>query len=390
MIWVLLVAAALLGWLLARLPQWISLTVLGVSVILAAGSFYFGGVERAAGPLVAYALAMGLLIPAGTVIARSSRVAPALRKRAPVGGRAPDGAAASAHDHQGGRPGRRRHRDRRGARDPRLRGAREGRFGRDGVGVPRAPRGRPDRGAQGAHGAVRRRRQVHPPLPPRGGGRAAAQPRQHRAHVRARQPRDAALHGDGVRRRAGARGLHRIGRAVDRPLGPGDAARRRGAPAHPPGRHHPPRHQARQRDDRARRRGGRGRRPQGPRRRDQAHGLRHRRRQGALAAHHDRRPRRHPGLHVARAGARPQDRPPLRHLLVGVGVLRDAHGPDRLQGRVRGDRPPADLPDPAAAAAAQPHGAQAARHARDADDRQGPGRAPVAHRRHRRCSTPPT
>jgi len=104
-IWVLLVAAALLGWALAKLPQWVALTVLGVSVVLAAGSFYFGGVERASGPLVAYALAMGLLVPAGSVIVRSSRVAPSLRKRVPVGARSPMEQRRRRTTTKGGGPG---------------------------------------------------------------------------------------------------------------------------------------------------------------------------------------------------------------------------------------------------------------------------------------------
>ena len=85
MIWVLLAAAVLGGLLLARTPQWVALTVLGVSVVLAAGSFYFGGLERAVGPLLAYALAMGLLVPAGSLIARSTRVAPSKRQRVQPG-----------------------------------------------------------------------------------------------------------------------------------------------------------------------------------------------------------------------------------------------------------------------------------------------------------------
>ncbi len=73
-------AAALL---LVRVPQWVLLTLLGLSVILAGGSLYLGGLERAVGPLIAYGLALGLLVPAGAVTYRNSRVAPA--KRRPVG-----------------------------------------------------------------------------------------------------------------------------------------------------------------------------------------------------------------------------------------------------------------------------------------------------------------
>ncbi|MDF1522205.1 MAG: protein kinase [Trueperaceae bacterium] len=89
MIWVLLVAAVLGGFLLARTPQWVALTVLGVSVILAAGSLYFGGLDRAIGPLLAYALAMGLLVPAGRLVARSTRVALSRRERVQPGVRPP-------------------------------------------------------------------------------------------------------------------------------------------------------------------------------------------------------------------------------------------------------------------------------------------------------------
>lgn len=84
MIWMLLAAAVLLGLLLSRLPQWISLLALGLSVVLAGASLYFGGLERATGPLVAYALALGLLVPAGTALVRSARVAPPTRRRHPV------------------------------------------------------------------------------------------------------------------------------------------------------------------------------------------------------------------------------------------------------------------------------------------------------------------
>jgi len=66
--------------LLARVPQWLLLALLGLSVFLAGASLYLGGLERAIGPLIAYALALGLLVPAGAVAYRNSRVAPAKRK----------------------------------------------------------------------------------------------------------------------------------------------------------------------------------------------------------------------------------------------------------------------------------------------------------------------
>jgi eukaryotic-like serine/threonine-protein kinase len=77
-----LVAALLLGWLLTRLPTWITIVVLGASVAMAAYSVSIGGLERAAGPLVAYALALGLLVPLASVMVRSPRVAPPRRRPA--------------------------------------------------------------------------------------------------------------------------------------------------------------------------------------------------------------------------------------------------------------------------------------------------------------------
>lgn len=75
------VAAALL----TRAPQWLVVALLGVSVVLAASSFYVGGLERAIAPIVAYALALGLLVPAGVVGVRHSRVAPAKRQGNRIG-----------------------------------------------------------------------------------------------------------------------------------------------------------------------------------------------------------------------------------------------------------------------------------------------------------------
>ncbi len=82
----LVLAAVAAAVLLARTPQWVLLTLMGLSVILAGGSLYLGGLERAIGPLIAYGLALGLLVPAGAVAYRNSRVAPAKRKpvRPPV------------------------------------------------------------------------------------------------------------------------------------------------------------------------------------------------------------------------------------------------------------------------------------------------------------------
>ncbi len=73
--------------LLLRVPQWLLLVLLLLSVTLAGASLYLGGLDRAIGPLIAYGLALGLLVPAGVVAYRNSRVAPARRHRAnpPIG-----------------------------------------------------------------------------------------------------------------------------------------------------------------------------------------------------------------------------------------------------------------------------------------------------------------
>ena len=66
--------------LLARAPQWLAVGLLAASVVLAGGSLYLGGLERAIAPIVAYGLALGLLVPAGTAALRHNRVAPAKRR----------------------------------------------------------------------------------------------------------------------------------------------------------------------------------------------------------------------------------------------------------------------------------------------------------------------
>ena len=76
----LVVLALVATLLLVRVPQWVLLTLLGLSVFLAGASLYLGGLERSIGPLIAYALALGLLVPAGAVAFRNSRVAPAKHK----------------------------------------------------------------------------------------------------------------------------------------------------------------------------------------------------------------------------------------------------------------------------------------------------------------------
>ncbi len=81
--WALIGAGVLVGWVFSRLPTWIMLFVLGLSVAMAGYLVSLGGLERAIAPLLAYAVALGLLVPAVTVVARSSRVAPPKRQVAP-------------------------------------------------------------------------------------------------------------------------------------------------------------------------------------------------------------------------------------------------------------------------------------------------------------------
>jgi eukaryotic-like serine/threonine-protein kinase len=84
----LLVLAAALALLLVRAPQWLLVTLLALTAILAVGALSLGGLERATAPLIAYALALGLLVPAGVAAYRSTRVAPPLHKRRVKGGAA--------------------------------------------------------------------------------------------------------------------------------------------------------------------------------------------------------------------------------------------------------------------------------------------------------------
>ena len=82
MIFVLIGLAMLLIAILVRAPSWLLITLLGVTSLLGIGQVYLSGLERSAAPLLLYALALGLLIPAGTHAMRSSRVAPPKRRRA--------------------------------------------------------------------------------------------------------------------------------------------------------------------------------------------------------------------------------------------------------------------------------------------------------------------
>jgi len=82
MIWLWLFGAIAVGALLTRLPVWFSGVLLASSVAMAAFTVSLGGLERAAGPLIVYGLAMGLLVPAASIMARSPRVAPPRRRAA--------------------------------------------------------------------------------------------------------------------------------------------------------------------------------------------------------------------------------------------------------------------------------------------------------------------
>ena len=91
----------------------------------------------------------------------------------------------------------------------------------------------------------------------------------------------------------------------------------------PPRRHHPPRHQARQRDAH-------------PERRRQGDGLRHRPRDLRRLVHDDpdRRRRRHRAVPLARAGARRDGRLAHRRLLHRLPALRAAHRPAAVRRRL--------------------------------------------------------
>ncbi len=67
--------------ILLRAPSWVVIALLAITSLLGIGQIYVSGIERALPPLLLYALALGLLIPAGTYSVRSSRVAPPKRRR---------------------------------------------------------------------------------------------------------------------------------------------------------------------------------------------------------------------------------------------------------------------------------------------------------------------
>ncbi|MEJ2667863.1 MAG: protein kinase [Deinococcales bacterium] len=81
MLIVLAVVTIVLIVLLARAPTWLVLVLLGLAFLLGAGAVAIGGLDRTVSPLLLYALALGLLVPGGSVVFRNSRVAPPKRRR---------------------------------------------------------------------------------------------------------------------------------------------------------------------------------------------------------------------------------------------------------------------------------------------------------------------
>ena len=217
-----------------------------------------------------------------------------------------------------------------------LRARRAPRPRRDG----RGPQGhrhpaRPGRRGQAAAHRPGQRRDVPGPVPPRGAVVGLAEPPRDRRRLRHRR-------GAGHRRVRGRPALHRHGvrrrpdAARDPPRGPQDPARagprdhqRRAVRARlqPPRRHHPPRHQARQRDAH-------------PERRREGDGLRHRPRdlRRLLDDDPDRRRGRHRAVPLPRAGPRRDRRLPLRRLLRRLPALRAAHRPAAVRRRQPGRR----------------------------------------------------
>jgi serine/threonine-protein kinase len=80
-------ATAAVAW---RAPTWLHVVAFGASALLVAGMLALGGLDRAVAPLLVFALAAGLLMPAVTSGGRHARVAPPKRKR-PGAARSKDG-----------------------------------------------------------------------------------------------------------------------------------------------------------------------------------------------------------------------------------------------------------------------------------------------------------
>ncbi len=80
MLWLLLLGLVI-AVVFSRLPMWLNAVLLGLSLLFALGLVSFSDLDRALAPLLLYALALGLLVPVGSFSQRSSRVAPARKKR---------------------------------------------------------------------------------------------------------------------------------------------------------------------------------------------------------------------------------------------------------------------------------------------------------------------
>ncbi|HRP46644.1 MAG TPA: protein kinase [Trueperaceae bacterium] len=81
---VLWVVGAVLVALLLRAPAWLLGALLSVAVLLTVAVLWLGGADRALAPIILAVLALGLLVPATVQVAKSSRVAPASRRRRPA------------------------------------------------------------------------------------------------------------------------------------------------------------------------------------------------------------------------------------------------------------------------------------------------------------------
>ncbi len=79
--WLVIVLALPLAWLMTRLPRWLNITVLVLAFVLTLSFSFFGSFTRAFAPIVTFAFLAGLFVPSQAPSTRSSRVAPARRRR---------------------------------------------------------------------------------------------------------------------------------------------------------------------------------------------------------------------------------------------------------------------------------------------------------------------
>jgi serine/threonine protein kinase len=79
--------SVLLILLLLQAPAWLKTAFFSVAALLVAALLALGGTERALAPIALFAMALGLLVPAGAGTSRRSRVAPRQRKLARPSGR---------------------------------------------------------------------------------------------------------------------------------------------------------------------------------------------------------------------------------------------------------------------------------------------------------------